>query len=93
VRHSNLMLFVVAMFVNVGMWLERFIIIPISLHRDFLPSSWGMYQPTIFDFTMFFGTIGFFFFLMFLFLRFLPVISIFEMRTMVPEAQLKEETT
>jgi molybdopterin-containing oxidoreductase family membrane subunit len=91
VRHSHVMLFVVAMFVNVGMWLERFIIIPISLHRDFLPSSWGMYAPTFFDFTMFFGTIGFFFFLMFLFLRFLPVISIFEMRTMVPEAQIKEE--
>ncbi|HEX8294207.1 MAG TPA: hypothetical protein VF570_20805, partial [Pyrinomonadaceae bacterium] len=90
-RHSNLMLFVVAMFVNVGMWLERFVIIPISLHRDFLPSSWGNYQPTIFDFSMFFGTIGFFFFLMFLFLRFLPVISIFEMRTMVPGAQVKEE--
>src|SRR5947208_5451629 len=92
VRTSTFGLFVVAMFVNVGMWLERFIIIPISLHRDFLPSSWGMYAPTIFDFTMFFGTIGFFFFLMFLFIRFLPVISIFEMRTMVPEAQIKEET-
>ncbi|HYY95964.1 MAG TPA: NrfD/PsrC family molybdoenzyme membrane anchor subunit [Pyrinomonadaceae bacterium] len=91
VRHSHVMLFVVAMFVNVGMWLERFIIIPISLHRDFLPSSWGMYAPTVFDFTMFFGTIGFFFFLMLLFIRFLPVISIFEMRTMVPEAQIKEE--
>jgi Ni/Fe-hydrogenase subunit HybB-like protein len=91
VRHSHVMLFVVAMFVNVGMWLERFIIIPISLHRDFLPSSWGMYAPTIFDFTMFFGTIGFFFFLLLLFIRFLPVISIFEMRTMVPEAQIKEE--
>jgi molybdopterin-containing oxidoreductase family membrane subunit len=91
VRHSHVMLFVIAMFVNVGMWLERFIIIPVSLHRDFLPSSWGMYAPTLFDFTMFFGTIGFFLFLMFLFIRFLPVISIFEMRTMVPEAQVKEE--
>jgi Ni/Fe-hydrogenase subunit HybB-like protein len=91
VRHSNIALFAIAMFVNVGMWLERFIIIPISLHRDFLPSSWGMYRPTIFDFTMFFGTIGLFFFLMLLFLRFLPVISIFEMRTMVPGAQIKEE--
>ncbi len=91
VRHNNIALFAVAMFVNVGMWLERFVIIPISLHRDFLPSSWGMYRPTIFDFSMFFGTIGFFFFLMFLFLRFLPVISIFEMRTMVPGAQVKEE--
>ncbi|MDT5272168.1 MAG: hypothetical protein QOH49_4354 [Acidobacteriota bacterium] len=91
VRHSNIALFAIAMFVNVGMWLERFIIIPISLHRDFLPSSWGYYRPTMFDFTMFFGTIGLFFFLMLLFLRFLPVISIFEMRTMVPEAQIKEE--
>jgi molybdopterin-containing oxidoreductase family membrane subunit len=91
VRHSNLMLFALAMVVNVGMWLERFIIIPVSLHRDFLPSSWGYYRPTMFDFTMFFGTIGLFFFLMLLFLRFLPVISIFEMRTMVPGAQVKEE--
>src|SRR5215211_286024 len=91
VRHSNLALFGIAMFVNVGMWLERFVIIPISLHRDFLPSSWGFYRPTIFDFSMFFGTIGLFFFLMLLFLRFLPVISIFEMRTMVPGAQIKEE--
>ncbi len=91
VRHSNLALFAIAMFVNVGMWLERFVIIPISLHRDFLPSSWGFYRPTMFDFSMFFGTIGLFFFLMLLFLRFLPVISIFEMRTMVPGAQIKEE--
>jgi molybdopterin-containing oxidoreductase family membrane subunit len=90
-RHSTIALFVVAMFVNVGMWLERFVIIPTSLHRDFLPSSWGFYSPTIFDLSMFFGTIGLFFFLMFLFLRFLPVISIFEMRTMVPEAELREE--
>jgi molybdopterin-containing oxidoreductase family membrane subunit len=86
------MLFIIAMFVNVGMWLERFIIIPVSLHRDFLPSSWGAYAPTLFDFTMFFGTIGLFFFLLLLFIRFLPVISIFEVRTMVPEAQLKEES-
>jgi Ni/Fe-hydrogenase subunit HybB-like protein len=92
VRHSHLMLFIIAMFVNVGMWLERFIIIPVSLHRDFLPSSWGAYAPTLFDFTMFFGTIGLFFFLLLLFIRFLPVISIFEVRTMVPEAQLKEES-
>jgi Ni/Fe-hydrogenase subunit HybB-like protein len=91
VRHSHVMLFIIAMFVNVGMWLERFIIIPVSLHRDFLPSSWGAYAPTLFDFTMFFGTIGLFFFLLLLFIRFLPVISIFEVRTMVPEAQIKEE--
>jgi Ni/Fe-hydrogenase subunit HybB-like protein len=73
------------------MWLERFVIIVTSLHRDFLPSSWGMYSPTIWDWTMFIGTIGLFFSLLFLFIRFLPIISIFEMRTMVPEAQIKEE--
>lgn len=66
--------------VSIGMWLERFVIIPVSLHRDSLPSSWGMYVPTWADFAMFGGTIGLFFFLMFLFLRFLPMISIFEMR-------------
>ena len=84
-RKNIFVLFVVAMSVNVGMWLERFVIIVTSLHRDFLPSSWGMYQGTGWDWAMFLGTIGFFLFLMFLFLRFLPVISIFEMRTLVPE--------
>jgi molybdopterin-containing oxidoreductase family membrane subunit len=90
-RHSTLVLFIVAMFVNVGMWLERFVIIVTSLHRDFVPSSWGMYRPTIFDFSMFFGTIGMFLMLMFLFIRFLPIISIFEMRTILPQAAVDEE--
>ena len=85
-RKNIFVLFLVAMSVNVGMWLERFIIVVASLHRDFLPSSWGMYHGTAWDWAMFIGTIGFFLFLMILFLRFLPVISIFEMRTLVPEA-------
>jgi molybdopterin-containing oxidoreductase family membrane subunit len=79
------------MFVNFGMWFERFIIVVTSLHRDFLPSSWGMYYPTVWDFATFFGTIGLFMSLLFLFLRFLPMISIFEMRTLVPDAEVKEE--
>jgi Ni/Fe-hydrogenase subunit HybB-like protein len=86
-RTSPFWLFVTAMFVNVGMWLERFVIIPASLHRDFLPSSWGMYNGTIWDWGMFLGSIGLFLFLLFLFLRFLPMISIFEMRTMLPESR------
>jgi molybdopterin-containing oxidoreductase family membrane subunit len=73
------------------MWLERFIIIVTSLHRDFLPSSWDMYAPTRWDFGMFVGTIGLFLALFFLFIRFLPAIAIFEMRTIVPEAKLKTE--
>jgi Ni/Fe-hydrogenase subunit HybB-like protein len=91
VRTSVSALFIVSMFVNVGMWLERFIIVVVSLHRDFLPSSWGMYYPTFWDFATFFGTIGLFLSLLFLFIRFLPMISIFEMRTLVPEAEVKEE--
>ena len=90
-RHSTLMLFVVSLVVGVGMWLERFVIIVTSLLRDFLPSSWAMYRPTIIDFSTFFGTIGLFFTLLLLFIRFLPVISIFEMRTILPQAEVKEE--
>jgi len=92
VRKNVLAMFIVAMFVNVGMWLERFVIIVTSLHRDFLPSSWGMYQGTIWDWATFVGTIGLFLSLMFLFIRFLPMISIFEMRMILPEAEnLKKE--
>jgi Ni/Fe-hydrogenase subunit HybB-like protein len=90
-RTSPTMLMVTAMFANVGMWLERFVIIPTSLHRDFLPSSWGMYHGSIWDWGMYLGSIGLFFFLLFLFVRFLPMISIFEMRTLLPEAQAHAE--
>ena len=86
-RTSPVMLFITAMFVNVGMWLERFVIIPTSLHRDFLPSSWGMYHSTKWDWSMYAGSIGLFLFLLCLFIRYLPMISIFEMRTLLPEAQ------
>jgi molybdopterin-containing oxidoreductase family membrane subunit len=66
------------------MWLERFVIVVTSLHRDFLPSSWGMYHPTKWDIMTFAGSIGLFLTLLFLFVRLLPVISIAEMRQMVP---------
>jgi hypothetical protein len=79
-------LFVIAFVVNVGMWLERFVIIPVSLHRDFVPSAWGMYYPTIWDWSMFLGTIGLFLSLIFLFIRGLPMISIFEIRTLLPSS-------
>ncbi len=90
VRTNIPLLFCVAMSINIGMWLERYVIIVVSLHRDFLPSSWGMYAGTVFDYGTFFGTIGLFLTLMFLFIRLLPMISIFEMRTLLPEAKVKE---
>jgi molybdopterin-containing oxidoreductase family membrane subunit len=84
IRRKTLAVFGVMMFVNVGMWLERFVIVVTSLHRDFMPSSWEMFYPTKWDFITLFGTVGLFISLMFLFVRVLPMISIFEMRTMVP---------
>jgi len=92
IRENLLALFGIAMVVNVGMWLERFVIVVTSLHRDYLPSSWGNYLPTIWDWATFVGTIGLFLTLIFVFLRLLPMISIFEVRTLLPEAQVREET-
>jgi molybdopterin-containing oxidoreductase family membrane subunit len=88
-RRNLGVVFLVCMFVNVGMWLERFVIIVTSLHRDFLPSSWQMYYPTRWDFMTFFGTVGLFLTLMFLFIRVLPMIAIFELKTLLPDANPK----
>jgi len=90
VRASAPALFVISLIVNTGMWLERFVIVVTSLHRDFLPSSWGMYYPTVWDVATFVGTLGLFATLFFLFIRFMPMISIFEMRTILPEAHVKD---
>lgn len=90
VRGSIGALFAISIVVNVGMWLERFVIVVTSLSRDFLPSSWGMYYPTEYDWSMYLGTMGLFFTLFFLFIRYLPMISIFEMRTIVPEAEVRD---
>ena len=84
-------LFVISLVVNVGMWLERFVIVVTSLHRDFLPSSWGMYYPTKFDWATFAGTIGLFLTLLYLFIRFLPIISISEMRGLVESPSEEQE--
>jgi Ni/Fe-hydrogenase subunit HybB-like protein len=88
-RHRLGVILTVVMFINVGMWLERFVIIVTSLHRDFLPSSWEMYYPTRWDFITLAGTIGLFLTLMFVFVRVLPMISIFEVRMLIPGADPK----
>jgi molybdopterin-containing oxidoreductase family membrane subunit len=87
VRRNVYALFALSLVINVGMWLERFIIVVTSLHRDYLPSAWATYYPTVWDWSTYVGTIGLFTALMFLFIRFLPMISIFEMRELVEEAQ------
>ena len=82
-RRHIITVFIVCQVVSLGMWLERFVIIPMSLTNNYLPSSDRMYYPTFWDFAMFAGTIGFFIFLMMLFLRFLPVINIFEVKDLL----------
>ena len=82
-RRNIPFLWVTSAVIGLGMWLERFVIIPMSLTRDFLPSSWGYYSPTQWDWMLFLGSMGFFVFLMFLFIKFLPFINIFEMRDLL----------
>ncbi len=90
VRASTKWLFGISLIVLVGMWLERFIIIVTSLHRDFLPSSWGHYVATRWDWATYAGTIGLFTTAIFIFIRIVPAISIFEMRMLLPESEVKE---
>jgi Ni/Fe-hydrogenase subunit HybB-like protein len=80
VRRSIPAMFVVSIFVNIGMWFERFVIVVTSLHRDFLPSNWGMFKMTMFDFGALFGSFGMFLFLFMLYIRTLPAISISEVK-------------
>jgi Ni/Fe-hydrogenase subunit HybB-like protein len=76
---------VICMFINCGMWFERFVIIVTSLHRDFLPSSWGMFHPTWVDMWTFIGTFGLFLFLFLLFIKFLPMIAMAEVKGVMPQ--------
>jgi molybdopterin-containing oxidoreductase family membrane subunit len=85
VRMNLYLVWVITLVINVGMWLERYVIVVISLHRDFLPSSWGMYYPTIWDWATYLGTIGLFLTFILLFIRVLPAIAIAETRELVHE--------
>jgi molybdopterin-containing oxidoreductase family membrane subunit len=91
VRNNNLALFLISLDVLVGMWLERFVIVVVSLSRDFMPSAFGQYYPTQFDWAVFIGTLGFFSACMFLFLRVLPAVSISELKTLLPQAEVTVE--
>jgi Ni/Fe-hydrogenase subunit HybB-like protein len=92
VRISPLWVFPISILINVGMWLERFVIITVSLHRDFLPSSWAMYSPTYVEMGTFLGSFGLFFTCFFLFCRFLPMIAISEVKGVLNYARREEDT-
>ncbi|KAA5549579.1 NrfD/PsrC family molybdoenzyme membrane anchor subunit [Adhaeribacter rhizoryzae] len=83
IRRSVVATFIISIFVNIGMWFERFVIIVTSLHRDFLPSSWAMFSPTIIDVGIYVGTLGLFFTLFLLFAKYFPVINMFEVKTIL----------
>ena len=86
IRRNLLITFIITIFVNIGMWFERFVIVVTSLHRDFLPANWGYYQATIWDGAMYLGTFGLFFTFFLLFLKFLPMIAISEVKGVTPLA-------
>lgn len=87
VRSNLVIVFIVSIFVNIGMWFERFVIITTSLHRDFLPSSWAMFSPTWVEICTFIGSFGLFFTMFFLFVRFFPAIAIAEVKTVLNHAK------
>jgi molybdopterin-containing oxidoreductase family membrane subunit len=83
--------FVLSIFINIGMWFERFVIIVTSLHRDFIPSAWGFFSPTLVDITTYLGSIGLFFTLFLLFIRWVPMIAIAELKGVLPEASVHHD--
>jgi molybdopterin-containing oxidoreductase family membrane subunit len=86
IRENTWLVWVISIFVNVGMWFERFVIIVTSLARDFLPSSWSYYSPSVVELFTFFGTFGVFSVLFLLFLRFLPLMAMAEIKAVSPQA-------
>ncbi len=92
-RRNLVFTFIVSIFINIGMWFERFVIVVTSLHRDYLPSSWSMYSPSIVEIGLFVGTLGVFFTLFLIFIRVFPVIAISEIKSVLKSSGEKEKTT
>ncbi|WP_158752417.1 NrfD/PsrC family molybdoenzyme membrane anchor subunit [Acidobacterium sp. S8] len=90
-RRNVPLMFIMSFIINTGMWFERFVIVVTSLYRDYLPSSWGTYRATRWDYATFAGTLGLFTFLFFLFVRFLPMIPMSELRILLPQAKIHAE--
>ena len=91
-RRNIAVLFIMSIFVNIGMWFERFVIVS-TLHRDFLPSSWDYYSPTFFDVCALLGSFGLFFTLFCIFVRYVPMVAIAEVKSVLPEADPHFEPT
>ena len=92
VRTNVKLLFIMSIVVNIGMWLERFVIVVTSLANDFIPSSWAHYSPTRWDYMLYAGTFGLFLTAFLLFLRFVPMIAMFEVRMLLPQSKVKADS-
>lgn len=92
IRRNMYITFIISIFINIGMWFERFVIIVTSLHRDFLPSSWAMYTPTWVEASILFGSFGLFFTFYFLFAKFLPTINMFEVKHLLHNPKRPKHT-
>ncbi len=91
IRTNIIWLFIICIFVNIGMWFERFVIIVTSLHRSFLPSTWSYFYPTVTDIATFLGSWGLFITMFCLFVRFLPIVAMAEVKTVLPDAEVHHE--
>jgi molybdopterin-containing oxidoreductase family membrane subunit len=86
VRENMILVFIISILVNIGMWFERFVIVVGSLYHDFIPANWGYFKPTWVDVMTYVGTFGLFFTFFLLFIRFLPLIAIAEVKGVTPQA-------
>jgi hypothetical protein len=86
IRTNVVAIFILSIVINIGMWFERFVIIVTSLHRDYIPSAWTYFSPSIWDITLFMGTFGLFFTLFLVFIRYLPMVAISEVKGVMPQA-------
>jgi Ni/Fe-hydrogenase subunit HybB-like protein len=89
IRRNPLVLFVLSIIINIGMWLERFVIVVVGLHRDYMPSAWAMYYPTLWDWATFLGSIGLFFVALLIFIRVLPMVASFEVKELLSAKEEK----
>jgi Ni/Fe-hydrogenase subunit HybB-like protein len=89
-RRNTLALFSIGFLVTIGMWLDRFLVVVTGQSTDYLPSAWHIYQPILGDWALFIGSIGLFFTILFLYVRFLPVMSMYEMQELVSEKNVEQ---
>jgi molybdopterin-containing oxidoreductase family membrane subunit len=93
IRKNLTLVFIISIFINIGMWFERYVIVVTSLSKDFLPASWASYEPTIHDKALFIGTLGIFFLGLLIFFRFIPMMAVSELKGILKDTTIKKDKT